>query len=248
MRFFDFGERAEGFIAIGQEAVGVIAIGQLALGVVAIGQLARGVFVVGQLAVGVVAIGQLGVGVFGAAGMMAVAGRIARGIGIALFPKVKDDPDLPATTTLAALRDAGVGWLRVVFRRADTGEDTGEVRIEHEGEALDAEVAPKRAELAASVARSSWPHAVARFVVERRHVDDPQRDYRAPTSTKDVLVLDELRAIPVPKVRTSAFWISVALRSVALAILCAIWLFVAGAPLFNLFAPEPYALPGLESL
>jgi hypothetical protein len=139
MRFFAFGQEAEGFIAIGQVATGVIAIGQLATGVIAIGQVSRGVIAVGMVAFGVVSLGMLSFGLVFAAGMVGAGGRAGPGAILPLVPAPKDRVNLPTRTTLDRIRASGrEGWLDVALEIAG-----GLPQLVHAGSPLHATLAPQ---------------------------------------------------------------------------------------------------------
>lgn len=138
MRFFAFGQEAEGFIAIGQVATGVIAIGQLATGVIAIGQVSRGVVAVGMVAFGVVSLGMLSFGLVFAAGMVGAGGRAGPGAILPLVPTPPKRLNLPTRTTLDQIRASGrEGWLDVALQLAG-----GLPELVHRGAPLPATLAP----------------------------------------------------------------------------------------------------------
>jgi hypothetical protein len=232
MRFFDFGQQAQGVIAIGQEATGFIAIGQGALGVFAVGQLARGVFVVGQLAFGVFAVGQLSIGLWYALGMIGVAGRKARGIGIAIFPERDPAEALPRTVEPKDLTEQQSGWVRVRF-----SEERGQLRVEHGGEPFEVELDPKVARAGHQIAISRCPHGLVEVHVEERLADASHlgADYREQAPTEEVRVARDLIPIPEPQIRTARFWALLGLRSVALLVATVAWLAGVGAPLLDAF-------------
>ncbi len=242
MRFFDIGQRAEGFIAIGQEAVGVIAIGQLAMGVVAVGQLARGVFVVGQLAVGVVVVGQLAIGVYGGVGMMAIAGRWIKGLGFAIWPKKEDDLKLPKTISLTQVKQGQPGFVEVSLQL----DDDGEVRLLCDGDPVAAEIDRSTATFLRGVHHSGYPHALVRLEQKERLDRDDDVGYREAAPTVQYLHANKALQLPRPEWQTSGFWMKAALRITAIAGLVATWAIVVVIPLWNeLFATKTTMLPSL---
>jgi hypothetical protein len=137
MRFFDVGQRAEGFIAIGQEATGVIALGQIATGVIAIGQAARGVVAIGQVAIGLVSAGMLSFGLIVSFGL-GVGGRAGWGLVLPLVPAPRARAQLPERTDLDTLvRSRAPGWIDVMIQ---TGE-RGLAQLVHQGSVVPAELA-----------------------------------------------------------------------------------------------------------
>lgn len=136
MRFFDVGQRAEGFIAIGQEATGVFALGQVATGVIAIGQLARGVIAIGQLSFGLVSVGMLSFGLVVSFGL-GMGGRAGWGLVLPLVPAPRARAQLPERTTLDAIvRSRSPGWIDVMIRAGERGAE-----LVHQGSLVPAELA-----------------------------------------------------------------------------------------------------------
>jgi hypothetical protein len=241
VRFFDAGQRAEGFIAIGQEAVGVIAIGQLAVGVIAIGQLARGVFVVGQLAVGVVAIGQLAIGVYGGVGMMAITGRWVKGLGFAIWPKRDDEPKLPKPISLAEVKAGQPGFVELDIVGGDHGP-----RLMLDGTHIDAEITLGVSDILRDALRSGHPVALVRL--EQKEKLESSQDVGYREAAPKALYLEAARAVAVPKPPwlTTHFWANASLRSFGIAILAAIWGVAFFSPWWNLlFATKTTMLPSL---
>jgi hypothetical protein len=241
VRFFDVGQRAEGFIAIGQEAVGVIAIGQLAIGFIAIGQLARGVFVVGQLAVGVVVVGQLAFGVWGAVGMMAVAGRWVKGLGYAIWPKPDDELNLPKAIPLEDVKNGQPGFVEVELELED-----GEPRIVYDGEPVEVELEDRVATLIGDVIRTGYPHALVRIEQKERLDRGDDVGYRQAAPMVRYLVANKAVGIPRPEWQTGGYWGKAVLRTALIGALAVAWFVVVGIPFWNeLFATKTTLLPEL---
>ncbi len=241
MRFFDIGQRAEGFIAIGQEAVGVIAIGQMAMGVVAVGQLARGVFVVGQLAVGIVVVGQLAIGVYGGIGMMALAGRWIKGLGIAIWPEAEDEIALPKPISLDEVRNGQPGFVEVELKASGD-----EVQLLHRGDEIEVELEPRVVTLLRDVLRTGYPHALVRIEQKERLDRSEDVGYRDAAPTELYLHATKAVGIPRPAWQTSGYWAKATLRALAIAVVALVWAVVVAIPYWNaLFATKTTLLPDL---
>jgi len=241
VKFFDAGQRAEGFIAIGQEAVGVIAIGQVALGFIAIGQMARGVFVVGQLAVGVVAVGQLALGVWGGVGMMAITGRWVKGLGLAIWPKRESELKLPKAIELSQVKSGQAGFVEV-----DVERDGDDFRLVHDSQTLDVTMSHEVREAARSIAKLSYRVALVRLEQKERIDESQSSAYREAAPTELYLDASKIIAVPRPEWQTTGFWTGAGVRSFGIAVLAAAWFVAVAIPFWNrLFASKTTLLPDL---
>jgi len=255
VRFFDFGQHAQGVIAIGQhaqgviaigqEAVGVIAIGQLAVGFIAIGQVARGVFVVGQLAIGMVAVGQLTLGVWGGVGMMAIAGRWVKGLGLAIWPKREDDRKLPKPIPLENVKGGQPGFVQV-----DVEVDGDDVRLVHHGETLEVAM-PEGIVSEAYRIGGKGVYPVALVWLEQKEKIERGEDvgYREAAPMALYLEADRIIEVPRPSWQQAGFWAGIAARSVGILGLAAVWVVAVIFPLWNeLFATKTTLLPSIFGL
>ncbi len=250
MRFFDIGQEASGFIAIGQEAVGFIAIGQLAVGFIAIGQLARGVFVVGQLAVGVVAVGQLAVGVWGGVGMVTIAGRWVKGIGVAIWPR-PDGPKLPKAISLEEVRAGQPGFVRLKVQPATNEVGGSDLLLTYQGEPLEAEVGAAASSSLRDLLAEAWQSSSGRLPspfrllaednarvlvrLEQKQKMEPSESagYREAAPVSDYLEASKVVPLPPPPWTLPGFWWKTGARSAATLLVVAVWAAVVTAPFYD---------------
>ncbi|RLB53801.1 MAG: hypothetical protein DRJ42_10890 [Deltaproteobacteria bacterium] len=232
MRFFDIGQEASGFIAIGQEAVGFIAIGQLAVGFIAIGQLARGVFVVGQLAIGVVAVGQLAVGVWGGVGMVTIAGRWVKGIGVAIWPR-PDGPKLPKAISLEEVRAGQPGFVRLKVQPATNEVGGSGLLLTYQGEPLEAEVGAAASSSLRDLLAEDNARVLVRLEQKQKMEPSESAGYREAAPVSDYLEASKVVPLPPPPWTLPGFWWKTGARSAATLLVVAVWAAVVTAPFYD---------------